>query len=62
MKYPITDVGIAHNQSQLNRVLIVGLGQLGLPVAKYAMETGFANVYGSDINPTAMDRAEKRQE
>lgn len=57
MKYPITDLGIAHNH--FNRVLIVGLGQLGVPVAKYAMETGFENVYGYDISPTAMDRAEK---
>ncbi|MDQ6862709.1 MAG: potassium transporter TrkA [Thermoproteota archaeon] len=57
MKYPTTDVGIAHNH--FNRVLIVGLGQLGLPVARYAMETGFDNVYGYDLSPTAMDRAEK---
>ena len=57
MKCPTTDVGIAHNH--FNRVLIVGLGQLGVPVAKYAMETGFDNVYGYDISPTAMERAQK---
>ncbi|MGB7954011.1 MAG: hypothetical protein WCF23_08515 [Candidatus Nitrosopolaris sp.] len=57
MKYPVTDVGMVHDH--FNRVLIVGLGQLGLPVAKYAVETGFDNVYGYDVSPRAMDRAEK---
>ena len=57
MKYPVTDVGMAHDH--FNRVLIVGLGQLGLPVAKYAVEKGFDNVCGYDISPTAMDHAEK---
>jgi UDP-N-acetyl-D-mannosaminuronic acid dehydrogenase len=57
MKCPITDVRIAHNH--FNRVLIVGLGQLGLAVAKHAVETGFENVYGYDVSPKAMDRAEK---
>jgi UDP-N-acetyl-D-mannosaminuronic acid dehydrogenase len=41
-----------------NKVLIVGLGQLGLPVAKYVKEKGF-DVYGYDISPEAVDRAEK---
>jgi UDP-N-acetyl-D-mannosaminuronic acid dehydrogenase len=46
-------------QTQFNKVLIVGLGQLGLPVAKYVKERGFDDVYGYDISPEAMDRAEK---
>ena len=37
---------------------MVGLGQLGLPVAKYLTERGF-ETYGYDINNTAMERAEK---
>src|SRR5437868_7957620 len=44
---------------RFNKVLIIGLGQLGLPVAKYVKERGFDNVYGYDISPLAMDRAEK---
>jgi molybdopterin/thiamine biosynthesis adenylyltransferase len=28
---------------QLNKVLVVGLGQLGLPVAKYVKEKGCSN-------------------
>src|ERR687887_843562 len=45
---------------QFNKILIVGLGQLGLPVAKYVKEKGFDDdVYGYDISPKAMDRAEK---
>ena len=44
---------------QFNKVLIVGLGQLGLPVAKYVQEKGFDEVYGYDINPKTMEHAEK---
>ena len=44
---------------QFNKILIVGLGQLGLPVAKYVKEKGFDDVYGYDISPKAIDRAEK---
>ena len=40
------------------RVLIIGLGQLGLPVAKYVKEKGF-DVYGYDISQKAIQRAEK---
>src|SRR5919198_1043742 len=43
---------------RFNKILIIGLGQLGLPVAKYVKEKGFHDVYGYDIRPTAMDRAE----
>jgi UDP-N-acetyl-D-mannosaminuronic acid dehydrogenase len=41
-----------------NKVLIIGLGQLGLPVAKYVKEQGF-DTYGYDISQKAMQRAEK---
>src|ERR671927_538699 len=44
---------------QLNKILIIGLGQLGLPVARYVKEKGFDDVYGYDISPKAMERAEK---
>jgi UDP-N-acetyl-D-mannosaminuronate dehydrogenase len=40
------------------KVLIIGLGQLGLPVAKYVLERGF-DTYGYDISVKAMERAEK---
>ncbi|WP_162477328.1 hypothetical protein [Nitrososphaera sp. AFS] len=34
---------------QLNKVLVIGLRQLGLPVAKYVKEKGF-EAYGFDAN------------
>src|SRR5205823_2840536 len=40
------------------KALIIGLGQLGLPVAKYVLERGF-DTYGYDISDKAMERAEK---
>jgi UDP-N-acetyl-D-mannosaminuronate dehydrogenase len=40
------------------KVLVVGLGQLGLPVAKYLTERGF-DTYGYDINNMAMRQAER---
>jgi nucleotide sugar dehydrogenase len=40
------------------KVLIIGLGQLGLPVANYVLERGF-DTYGYDISIKAMERAEK---
>jgi UDP-N-acetyl-D-mannosaminuronic acid dehydrogenase len=39
------------------KVLVIGLGQLGLPVAKYVREKGF-DTYGYDVSETAKDRAE----
>ena len=39
------------------RVVIIGLGQLGLPVAKYVKEHGF-DTYGYDINQKTMQSAE----
>jgi UDP-N-acetyl-D-mannosaminuronate dehydrogenase len=44
--------------SQIRKVLVVGLGQLGLPVAKYVKERGF-ETFGYDINPLRMQDAEK---
>lgn len=41
-----------------NKVVVIGLGQLGLPVAKYVKEKGF-DTYGYDINPKAVEMAEK---
>jgi UDP-N-acetyl-D-mannosaminuronic acid dehydrogenase len=43
---------------RFEKVLVIGLGQLGLPVAKYLTERGF-DVYGYDINNAAMERAER---
>jgi UDP-N-acetyl-D-mannosaminuronate dehydrogenase len=61
--YRTTEKGIVFldrgEDSQINKVLVIGLGQLGLPVAKYIKEKGFDNVYGYDISSIAMDRAEK---
>ena len=42
----------------IKKVLIIGLGQLGLPVAKYVKQQGF-DAYGYDISQKAMQRAEK---
>ncbi len=39
-----------------NKVLVVGLGQVGLPVAKYVKQKGF-DAYGFDINQKATDKA-----
>src|ERR671921_2037600 len=41
----------------LDKVLIIGLGQLGLPVAKFIKEQEGFDVYGYDISSKAMDRA-----
>ena len=46
------------NLLHFEKVLIVGLGQLGLPVAKYVKERGF-DTYGYDISTKAVERAEK---
>ena len=48
-----------HSEFPRPKVLVVGLGQLGLPVARYVKEKGFDDVYGYDISPKAMERAEK---
>ena len=41
------------------KVLVIGLGQLGLPVAKYIKDRGGFDTYGYDISTKAMDRAQK---
>ena len=41
------------------KVLVIGLGQLGLPVAKYVKDRGGFDTYGYDISTKAMDRAQK---
>ena len=43
---------------QKNKVLVIGLGQLGLPVAKFVKANGF-DVYGYDIKKEAMVMAEQ---
>src|ERR671930_1153846 len=43
---------------QFNKVLVVGLGQLGLPVAKYVKQRGF-DTYGYDTSSKALEIAEK---
>jgi UDP-N-acetyl-D-mannosaminuronic acid dehydrogenase len=47
-----------NTNTQFNKVLIIGLGQLGLPVARYVAEKGF-DTYGYDISHQAIERAEK---
>jgi UDP-N-acetyl-D-mannosaminuronic acid dehydrogenase len=42
----------------LHKILIIGLGQLGLPVAKFMKEQEEFDVYGYDISSKAMDRAQ----
>jgi UDP-N-acetyl-D-mannosaminuronate dehydrogenase len=44
--------------TSLNRILVIGLGQLGLPVAKFIKEQEEFDVYGYDISSKAMDRAQ----
>jgi len=44
---------------KLKKVLVIGLGQLGLPVAKYILDKGF-DVYGYDINNETLIRAKKK--
>jgi UDP-N-acetyl-D-mannosaminuronic acid dehydrogenase len=47
-----------NSKTQFNKVLVIGLGQLGLPVAKYVKEKGF-ETYGYDLSHEAIERAEK---
>ena len=51
-------VNMHEEPRRFEKVLVVGLGQLGLPVAKYLTDRGF-DTYGYDISNTAMERAEK---
>jgi UDP-N-acetyl-D-mannosaminuronic acid dehydrogenase len=52
---------INHTKDEISfeKILVIGLGQLGLPVAKYVKEKGF-DVYGYDNNERALDNAEKQ--
>ena len=43
---------------QINKVLVIGLGQLGLPVAKYVKQRGF-ETFGYDMNSERIKQAEK---
>ncbi|TVP39089.1 NAD(P)-binding domain-containing protein [Candidatus Nitrosocosmicus arcticus] len=47
------------NALKNEKVVIIGLGQLGLPVAKYVKEHGF-DTYGYDINQKTMQSAESK--
>ena len=47
-----------NSKTQFNKVLVIGLGQLGLPVAKYVKEKGF-DAYGYDLSHKAIERAER---
>jgi UDP-N-acetyl-D-mannosaminuronic acid dehydrogenase len=63
MKLSLTDNNImtGHLDQKIaifSKVVVIGLGQLGLPVAKYVKERGF-DIFGYDINAFTMDRAEK---
>src|SRR6478609_7092570 len=42
-----------------SKILVIGLGQLGLPVAKYIKDRGGFDTYGYNISTKAMDRAQK---
>src|SRR6476619_3049802 len=44
---------------KVSKVVVIGLGQLGLPVAKYVKEKGF-NTFGYDINQKTMEIAESK--
>lgn len=46
------------SEAQIKNVLVIGLGQLGLPVAKYVKEIGF-ETFGYDINTLRVENAEK---
>jgi len=50
-----------YNESEaaIKKVLVIGLGQLGLPVAKYVKEKGF-ETFGYDINQLRVENAEKK--
>jgi UDP-N-acetyl-D-mannosaminuronic acid dehydrogenase len=45
--------------TSFDKILIIGLGQLGLSVARYVKERGF-DTYGYDINNDALDYAKRK--
>ena len=59
LEYLGTQAICSTNKSSSNKVLVIGLGQLGLPVAKYVKDRGGFDTYGYDISTKAMDRAQK---
>src|SRR6185437_11516653 len=59
LEYLGTQASYPANKSSSNKVLVIGLGQLGLPVAKYIKDRGGFDTYGYDISTKAMDRAQK---
>ena len=55
-----TEDGLCHEyktNTQFNKVLIIGLGELGLCFARYVAEKGF-DTYGYDISNRVIERAE----
>ena len=46
------------NFFQFKKVLVIGLGQLGLPVARYVKQRGF-DTHGYDVSPKAVELAQK---
>jgi len=44
--------------SSFDKILIIGLGQVGLPVAKYVKDRGF-DTYGYDIKSESLDYAKR---
>ncbi|HEY7569734.1 MAG TPA: NAD(P)-binding domain-containing protein, partial [Nitrososphaeraceae archaeon] len=44
------------NRVKFDKVLVIGLGRLGLPVAKYVKDKGF-DTYGYDSSPRAIEKA-----
>jgi UDP-N-acetyl-D-mannosaminuronate dehydrogenase len=45
---------------KFDRVLVIGLGRLGLPVAKYVKDKGF-DTYGYDSSPRAVEKAREEE-
>src|SRR6476469_1290704 len=60
LEYLGTQASYPANRSSSSKVLVIGLGQLGLPVAKYIKDRGGFDTYGYDISTKAMDRAQKK--
>ena len=55
----MSKIDTPHPTDSSLKVLVIGLGQLGLPVAKYIKDRGGFDTYGYDISTKAMDRAQK---
>jgi len=49
-------LGMDLNAEKFRKVLVIGLGQVGLPVAQYARDRGF-ETYGFDVNPDVLEIA-----